>query len=194
MTKLITSEFTDEHGVTRTLTRDEVLTYITVVAGAGNDTTGRLIGWMVSTLARYPDARRELVEDPSLIPRAVEEILRFEPIGHSMARYVTADAEFHGQTVPAGSAICFLIGSANRDPRRYPDGERFDIHREIGHQLTFGFGPHYCLGAALARLEGRVALEEILKRFPEWDIDWDNAALAQTSTVRGWDTLPLVLS
>jgi cytochrome P450 len=193
MTDLLTAEFEDENGQTRTLTRDEVLTYVTVVAGAGNETTGRLIGWMGSLLARNPGQRQELVDDPSLIPNAVEEVLRFEPPGHAVARYVTKDVELHGQTVPGGSAMLFIVASANRDHRRYPDPDRFDIHRAIGQQLTFGLGGHYCLGAALARLEGRVALEEILERFPRWDVDWDNAKLAQTSTVRGWETLPLVI-
>ena len=193
MTDLINAEFVDENGVRRTLTRDEILTYVTVVAGAGNETTGRLIGWMGSTLARHPDQRRELVADPSLIPNAIEELLRFEPPGHAVARYVAKDAEFHGQKVPEGSALLFIVASANRDHRRYPDGERFDIHRRMGHQLTFGMGVHYCLGAALARLEGRVAMEEILARFPEWDVEWERATLAQTSTVRGWESLPLVV-
>ena len=193
MTDLLTAEFEDEHGVRRTLTRDEVLTYITVVAGAGNETTGRLIGWMGSVLAKHPDQRREIVADPSLIPNTIEELLRYEPPGPSIARYVTEDTEFHGQTVPAGSAMLFIVASANRDEQRVPDGERFDIHRKIGHQLTFGMGVHFCLGAALARLEGRVAIEEFLKRFPSWDVDWDNASLAQTSTVRGWETLPLII-
>jgi cytochrome P450 len=193
MTELLHAEFEDEHGVTRTLTRDEVLTYVTVLAGAGNETTGRLIGWIVSVLAQHPGQRRELAGDSSLIPAAIEEVLRFEPPGPAVARYVTRDAEFHGQTVPAGSALVFIVAAANRDHRRYPDPDRFDIHRAPGHQLTFGLGPHYCLGAALARLEGRVALEEILKRFPRWDVDWDHARLAQTSTVRGWDTLPIMV-
>ncbi|RAY12770.1 cytochrome P450 [Actinomadura craniellae] len=193
MTTLLTAEFEDENGVTRTLTREEVITYVTVVAGAGNETTGRLIGWAGSTLARHPDQRRELAADPALIPGAVEELLRFEPPGPFVGRYVTEDVEFHGATVPAGSAILFLVAAANRDEARYPDGERFDIHRRAGQQLTFGLGAHYCLGAALARLEGRIALEEILKRFPDWDVDWAGAKLAPTSTVRGWETLPLVI-
>ena len=88
--------------------------------------------------------------------------------------------------------MLFLVGSANRDDRRFADGDRFDIHRDAGGHLTFGFGTHFCLGAALARLEGRVALEEVLKRFPEWDVDWSGAKLSPTSTVRGWETLPVV--
>ncbi len=88
--------------------------------------------------------------------------------------------------------MLFLVGSANRDDRRFGDGDRFDIHRNVGQHLTFGFGTHFCLGAALARLEGRVALEEVLQRFPEWDVDRDGAKLSPTSTVRGWETLPVV--
>jgi cytochrome P450 len=193
MTELMNAEFDDENATRRTLTDDEVLTYCTVIAGAGNETTGRLIGWFGSLLARHPDQRRELASDPSLIPNAIEEILRFEPTGPFTARHVTQDIDLHDQTVPAGSAILFLQGAANRDPRRFTDPDRFDIHR-LNQQLTFGVGPHYCLGAALARLEGRIAAEQILQHFPDWDVDWNNAELAQTSTVRGWKTLPLIIN
>ncbi|GGV39774.1 cytochrome P450 [Actinomadura cremea] len=193
MTVLLNTEFEDEDGTTRTLTHDEALTYTTVVAGAGNETTGRLIGWLGSVLAEHPDQRRALVDDPSLIPGAIEEVLRYEPPGPFIARYVTTDVEYHGQTIPEGSAMMFIVGAANRDEDRYPDPDRFDVRRKVGQQLTFGLGVHYCLGAALARLEGRVALEEILRRFPSWDVEWDGAKLAQTSTVRGWETLPLVI-
>jgi cytochrome P450 len=194
MTELITAEFEDENGVTRTLTRDEVLMYVTVLAGAGNETTGRLIGWMGSTLARHPQQRAELAADPSLIPGAVEEVLRFEPPGPFNARYVTRDVEWHGQAVPAGSAMLVLIGAANRDPERYEEPDRFNVRRQKGMHLTFILGPHYCLGSALARLEGRVALEEILRRWPAWEVDWDAAKLQQTSSVRGWERLPLVVA
>jgi cytochrome P450 len=194
MTQLLNVEFEDETGTTRPLRREEILTYITVVAGAGNETTTRLIGWTGKVLAEHPDQRRELVEDPSLIPNAIEELLRFEPPAPHVGRYVANDVELHGQVVPAGSAMLLLVGAANRDSRRYPDAERFDIHREIGQHLTFGYGAHYCLGAALARLEGRVALEEVLKRFPEWDVDWSREPqLAPTSTVRGWESLPVLV-
>ena len=105
MTELINAEFEDENGVTRTLTRDEVVMYVTVIGGAGNETTGRLIGWMGSTLAKHPEQRAEIAADPSLVPGAVEEVLRFEPPGPFNARYVTRDVEWYGQTVPAGSAM-----------------------------------------------------------------------------------------
>jgi cytochrome P450 len=192
MTDLLNAEFEDETGTVRRLRREELLTYITVVSGAGNETTTRLIGWAGKVLAEHPDQRRQLVADPSLIPGAIEELLRFEPPAPYVGRYVAEDAEFQGRTVPAGSALLCLIGSANRDDRKHPDGDAFDIHRTSGSHLTFGYGPHFCLGAALARLEGRVALDEILRRFPEWEVDWAGAELARTSTVRGWETLPVV--
>ncbi|EFC86725.1 cytochrome P450 [Parafrankia sp. EUN1f] len=193
MTDLLYTEFDDENGVRRTLTRDEVLGYVNILSGAGNETTGRLVGWIGSTLAAHPDQRQELVDDPSLIPNAVEEVLRYEPPSMAISRYVTRDVGWHGTTVPAGSALVFLVGSANRDDRRFPRGDVFDIHREVGQHLTLGLGAHYCLGAALARLQGRIALEELLARFPRWDVDWENATMAQTSTVRGWEKLPVVI-
>ena len=110
------------------------------------------------------------------------------------ARYVARNVDYHGQTVPEGNVMVLLNGSANRDDRHFPDGDRFDIHRRIDHHLSFGYGLHFCLGAALARLEGRVALDEVLQRFPEWDVDWDNAKMARTSTVRGWETMPVFTS
>jgi cytochrome P450 len=133
------------------------------------------------------------VADRGLLPGAIEELLRYEAPSPVQARYVTADVEHHGGTVPAGSAILLLNGSGNRDDRRFPHGDSFDIHRRIDHHLTFGYGIHFCLGAALARLEGRVALDEVLQRFPEWEIDWDGAVQARTSTVRGWEKLPVVV-
>lgn len=191
MTDLLNVEFTDEHGVTRKLTREELLIYINVVAGAGNETTTRLIGWAAKVLAEHPDQRRELVENPALIPQAIEELLRFEPPAPHVARYVTRDVEYYGRTVPEGSVMMMLIGAAVRDSRQFPpDGEVFDIHREQRQHLAFSVGTHFCLGSALARLEGRIALEEILKRFPQWTPDLANAALSPTSTVRGWDTMP----
>jgi cytochrome P450 len=193
MTHLLTAEFEDQDGQIRTLTRDEVLTYTAVLAGAGNETTGRLIGWLAKVLAEHPDQRRAVYEDRSLLQNVIDETLRFEPTGHASARYVMQDVDYHGTTVPAGSAILMLMASANRDPRRYENPDVYDIHRADIQHLTFGYGLHFCLGANLARLEGRVALDELLNRFPEWDVDLDDSALAPTSTVRGWERLPLVI-
>ncbi len=195
MTELLNVEFVDETGVTRRLTRSEILVYLNVVAGAGNETTTRLIGWAGKVLAEHPDQRRELVENPALIPQAIEELLRFEPPAPHMARYVTRDVSLYDQTVPEGSVMLTLLGAACRDERQFgPDAGEFNIHRPPRPHLTFSVGAHFCLGSALARLEGRVALEEILKRFPEWELDMPNSKLSPTSTVRGWETLPTVVA
>jgi cytochrome P450 len=136
-----------------------------------------------------------LVADPGLIPHAVEEILRWEPPALQIARYVTRDVEYYGRVVPEGSAMLMLVGAANRDHRRFPpNGDVFDIHRELRSHMTFGAGTHFCMGNALARLEGKVALEEILKRFPTWEVDWANAHPSQTTAVRGWDSMPTFIS
>ena len=192
MTELLNTEFKD-NGVLRKLERDEIVTLVNVIAGAGNETTTRLIGWTTKLLAEHPEQRRQIVENRALIAPAIEEILRFEPPAPHVARYVNRDVEVHGRTVPQGSAMIFLTGSANRDERRWPDGERFDINRAARTHLTFGYGAHTCIGAVLARIEGRVALEEILKRFPTWEVDMSTAVLSPTSTVRGWETLRVVL-
>ncbi|HET7654260.1 MAG TPA: cytochrome P450 [Acidimicrobiales bacterium] len=193
MTQLLEAEFEDEHGEVRTLTRQEVLTYTAVVAGAGNETTGRLIGWLAKLLAEHPDQRRAVVEDRSLIPNVIDETLRFEPTGHAVARYVMRDVDYYGTTVPAGSSMLLLVAAANRDPRRYDAPDVYDISRDDIQHLTFGYGLHYCLGANLARLEGRVALDELLNRWPEWDVDYDEMELAPTSTVRGWARMPMIV-
>ena len=195
MTDLLNVEFEDETGTVRRLSRAELLMYLTVVATAGAETTTRMIGWAGKTLADYPDQRRDLAENPDLIPGAIEEILRWEPPALQIARYVSRDVEYYGQTVPEGSAMLMLIGSANRDHRRFPpNGDVFDIHREQRSHMTFGAGTHFCMGNALARLEGRIALEEILKRFPEWEVDWANARPSQTTAVRGWEAMPTFVS
>jgi len=194
MTQLLTIEFEDEHGVTRRLTRTEVLTYTNMLAAAGNETTTKLIGWTGKVLAEHPDQRRGIARNRSLIPQAIEELLRYEAPSPVQSRYVARDIEVHGQTVPEGSVMVLLNGSGNRDERHFPDGDRFDIHRRIDHHLSFGYGLHFCLGAALARLEGRVVLDEVIQRFPEWEVDWDNAVQARTSTVRGWEKLPVFTS
>jgi len=191
MTELLNAEYEDTDGERKRLTRAEVVNFINLIAAAGNETTTRLIGWTGKLLAEHPDQRRDLVADRSLVPGAIEEILRFEAPSPVQARYVTKDVEHQGQVVPAGSAILLLNGAGNRDDRKFPDGDTFDIRRRIDHHLSFGYGIHFCLGAALARLEGRVALDEVLQRFPTWDVDWDNAKQARTSTVRGWERLPV---
>jgi len=194
ITELLNVEFEDETGTVRKLTKQELTVFLAVVAGAGVETTGRLFGWMGKVLAEHPDQRKELTSTPALIPSAIEELLRFEPPGPHVARYVaTDDVTFHGVVIPAGSPLLLMLASANRDERQFDDPDRFDIHRKQGGHLTFGRGAHFCVGAPLARLEGRVALEEVLKRWPEWDIDMSGARRSRTSTVRGWDSMPAVI-
>lgn len=190
MTQLLNAEV-EEDGQLRPLTRIEVLTYTSMIAGAGNETTTRLIGFIGQLLAQHPDQRRELAKDFSLIPRAIEEVLRYESPSPVQARSVAMDTDVYGQTIAEGSIMLLLNGSANRDERQYPDGESFDIHR-TGSHLSFGQGLHFCLGSSLARMQARVALEEMLTRWPEWHVDFDHAEMAHTSSVRGWGKLPIV--
>ena len=192
MTELLTAEFEDHTGITRRLTREEALGYCRLLAAAGNETTTRLITWTAKLLAEHPEQRRQLVDDRTLIPGAIEEVLRYETPTPALSRYVAADIEVQGQTIAAGNAVVLLPASANRDERKFVDADRFDIRRKIDHHLAFGYGIHFCLGAALARLEGRVALDELLQRFPTWELDMDRAVQAHTSTVRGWESLPIL--
>jgi cytochrome P450 len=191
MTVLLQATYTDVDGVEKHLSEQEILSYVGMLYFAGNETTARLIGWSAKVLAEHPDQRAELVADPSLIPGAIEEILRYEPPSPVQARLVMRDVEFYGQTVPKGAAILLLTSSANRDERKMSDPDRFDIHRKIDHHVTFGYGVHFCFGAALARIEGRIALEELLNRFPTWAVDMSGAELIHTSTVRGYHHLPI---
>ena len=190
MTDLLNAQVEEPDGALRKLERTEVLAYTAMIAGAGGETTARLIGFMGELLGNHPDQRRELVADPSLIPSAVEETLRFEPPSPVQARYVARDVELYGQTVAEGSFMLLLNGSANRDDARYADPDRYDIHRKGGH-LSFGQGLHFCLGSALARLEARVAFEEVFKRWSDWEVDYQTASRARTSSVRGWARMPV---
>ena len=194
MTELLNTEFEDSTGTVRRMTRDEILIFVNLLATAGNETTNRLIGWSGRVLADHPDQRRDLVADRSLLPNAVEEVLRYESPAQRICRYVTRDVSYYGDTVPAGAVMMLLAGAANRDHRAFPpDGDRFDIRRKIRHHVAFGYGAHFCLGAALARLEARVALDEVLNRFPDWYVDLDNAELGSTN-VRGWSSLPVSIA
>lgn len=190
MTELLNAEIDEPDGTRRKLERTEVLAYTAMIAGAGGETTARLIGFMGQLLGDHPDQRRELVADPSLIPGAVEETLRFEPPSPVQARYVAEDVELYARAIPEGSYMLLLNGSANRDETKFTDPDRFDIHRKGGH-LSFGQGLHFCLGSALARLEARVAIEEVLKRWTDWEVDYANAFRARTSSVRGWARMPV---
>ncbi len=194
MSALVTMEFTDEAGAVRPLHDREAASYIKLLASAGNETTARFTGWAGATLARYPDQRAKLVARPDLVPNAVEEILRYEPPSMALARVVQHDVEWHGDTVPAGSALVIITASTGRDPRHFRDPDVLDVERQIDRHLSFGFGLHVCMGASLARMEARIILEEVLERFPEWDVEWDRTEIVHTgSAVRGYSRLPITL-
>jgi cytochrome P450 len=180
---LLAAEITREDGSTRRLGTTEVLAFFSLLQLAGSETTARLLGWASVLLARHPDERAKLLADRALIPNAVEELLRYEPPSPIQSRYVTRDAEWHGGKVPAGSKIALLTGSAGRDEREYPDADRFDVSRVFDRHVSFGYGIHFCLGASLARLEGKIALEETLARFQAWNVV--DVEMVYTSTVRG---------
>jgi len=175
------------------LSRRAATDFATLLLSAGTETVAKLLGWAAVALAAHPDQRAELARDPSLIPNAVEELLRYEAPSPVQGRWTTRDVELHDTTIPANSKVLLLTGSAGRDERVFPDADRFDIHRELHNHVSFGYGIHYCVGAALARLEGRVALRETLLRYPAWEVDHDRAVRQHTSTVRGYARVPIIV-
>lgn len=190
---LLATELHQEDGTIRRLSHQEVLSYFTLLQVAGSETTARLLGWAGVLLARHPDQRAALVADPGLIPNAVEELLRYEAPSPIQARLVTKDVSWHGVSVPQGSRIALLTGSAGRDERKYPDPDRLDVRRHFDRHVSFGHGLHFCLGASLARQEATVALEETLRRFPEWTVDESQVEFVRTTTVRGPSVVPVEL-
>jgi cytochrome P450 len=152
------------------LTQEELLGFCFVLVVAGNDTTTNLIANGAVLLAEHPDQRRMLAQDPSLLDGAIEEMLRFESPAQALPRRLTREATLHGQTLPEGAQLFLLFGSANRDEREFEQADRFDVRRRIKRHLAFGQGIHFCLGKSLARLEARVAFEELLARAPEYEL------------------------
>jgi cytochrome P450 len=193
LTDLVQVEMAQADGAVRRLTEAEAIGFASLLINAGTETVARLLGWAAVVLADHPEQRAELVAEPALIPAAIEELLRFQAPSPVQGRWMTREFELHGVTIPVDSKVLLLTGSAGRDERKYPEPDRFDIHRRFDHHVSFGFGIHFCLGAALARLEGRVALEETFKRHPEWDVDHDRAERLHTSTVRGYARVPILV-
>jgi cytochrome P450 len=187
------SEFEDLDGQRRRLTDGEVVAFIGLLATAGSETTVKLIGNCLVYLWRNPDQRKRIWEDPTLIPQAVEEVLRYDPPSQFQGRVAQRDVDYHGVTIPEGARVALVTGAACRDPREFDDPDRFDIDRQPDRQLYFGYGAHFCIGKSLARQEARVALEEIGKRFPDYEVVEEGLTRTYQAHVRGFATVPLVI-
>lgn len=192
LSALVQAEVHDDDGPRR-LTEDEATQFANLLISAGTETTSRVLGWAAVLLAEHADQRAHLVEHPDAIPGAIEELLRFEAPSPVQGRWSTRPYELHGVRIPEGSRVLLLTGSAGRDERKYDDPDRFDVRRRFDTHVSFGHGIHFCIGASLARLESRVALEETLARFAEWDVDHARAERLHTSTVRGWSKVPITV-
>ena len=188
---LMRAEIDLPDGSKRRLENVELLAFIGLLSGAGNETVARFLGWTCTLLDRHPDQRAALVAEPNLIPNAVEEILRYEAPSPVQGRRTTREIELHGSVIPKGGKVLLLTGSAGRDEREYPEADRFDVTRDIDRHVALGYGTHFCLGASLARMEARIAIEETLIRFPEWEVRWDDTERVHTSTVRGYHRVPV---
>ncbi len=176
------------------ISHDELLGFCFLLIVAGNETTMKLIGNLVYYLDEHADQRARLVADPSGIPNAIEEGLRYDLPVQLTARTLTRDVELHGQRMRAGEKVVLLLASANRDERQFRDPDRFDVTRDASGHLGFGIGLHFCLGASLARLEARIALEELLARLPDYRVDREGAHRVHAASVRGFATLPVEFS
>jgi cytochrome P450 len=173
------------------LSEEEIRSFITLLATAGNETVTKLLASTFYWLDRFPDQRRILVGDPSAIPGAVEEMLRFDPPSHYQGRVLRRPVTMHGETMPEGARVLIVNGASGRDERRFPEPDRLDVRREIDFHLGFGYGRHVCLGAFLARMESRVALEEFFRRWPEYAAPEEGVERIHSSNVRGLSALSL---
>jgi cytochrome P450 len=189
---LVKADIVDAEGRTRRLTGEECTRFALLLYSAGTETVAKLLGNAAVVLAQHPRQRADLVANPALMPNAVDELLRFEAPSPINGRWTTRDCSFHGVEIPKDSRLLLLTGSAGRDERVFPDPDRFDVRRQMQHHVSFGYGAHFCIGAALARLEGKIALEETLRRFPMWDVDEARVRRVHTSTVRGYQQVPIL--
>jgi hypothetical protein len=161
---------------------------------AGNETTTKLLanawywGW------RFPDERAKVLRDPARVPDWVEETLRFDTSTQMLLRVTTGEFELHGTVLPDSARVLLLLGSANRDERVFPEPDCYDLERDTSKLISFGSGRHFCLGAALARLEARVALREFVARLEDYDIDVARAERVHSINVRGFAALPTAVT
>jgi cytochrome P450 len=190
MSRLVEVEL-EEDGERSQLSDDDIRAFFSLLATAGNETVTKLLATAYYELWRNPDQRRVLVEDPSWIPNAVEETLRFDPPSQYQGRVTTRPVELHGRVVPKGAKVLLINGASGRDERKFADPDRYDVRREIDFHLGFGYGRHVCLGAFLARMESKIALEEFLARFPDYEIPADGIERMHSSNVRGLSGLAI---
>ena len=192
ISRLIETEI-ERDGQVEKLTDVDIAGFATLLGGAGAETVTKLIGNAIVAFADFPDQWQKLRDDRSKIPAAIEELLRYEAPSQYQVRAATRDVTLHGKTIPAGSAVLLVTGSATRDERMFPDPDRLNIDRErkMGFNLALGYGIHSCLGAALARMEGRIALEALLDLIPEYEIDRDGLRRVAMANVSGWSNVPV---
>jgi cytochrome P450 len=176
-------------GETKRLTDPEIVSFINLLAAAGNETTTKLIGNSIVLLAQHPEQRALLAREPARIPRAVEEILRYEAPSQYQGRIALRDATVHGRTIPRHARVILITGAACRDEREYPDPDRLDVTRQFERELYFGYGHHVCLGKSLARMESRIALEEVLRRWPNYELVPGGLERTHQAHVRGFSAV-----
>lgn len=195
ISKLIAVSLTAEDGTVTQLDDIQIAGFLTLLGGAGAETVTKLIGNAVVTFAQNPDQWQLLLEDRSKVPAAVEELLRYEAPAQYLVRYTMRDVQLHGTTIPKGSAVLLIVGSANRDERAFPDVDKFDIERDrsVAQNLGLGYGIHSCLGAALARMESRIALEMLLDLMPKYEVDRAGLRRVAMTNVAGWSSVPVTI-
>lgn len=187
---LLTAEVETDGGGTERLTDGEIAGFCSLLGSAGNETVTKLLANAAVLFSRHPDQYAAIVADPGRIPDAVEETLRYTSPSQYQGRVTTRDVEWYGEVVPKGSRILLLTASANRDEREFAHPDRFDVTRKVDVSLGFGHGIHFCLGASLARLESRVALEELSRRFPRLGVDLGRCVRVHMSNVHGYESVP----
>lgn len=192
ISRLIETEI-ERDGQVEKLTDVDITGFATMLGGAGAETVTKLIGNAMVAFADHPAEWQKLRADRSKVPAAIEELLRYEAPSQYQVRYSMRDVTLHGRTIPAGNAVLLVTGSATRDERMFAEPDRLDIDRErvMGFNLAFGYGIHSCLGAALARMESRIALEALLDLVPEYQVDRDGLRRVSMSNVSGWSSVPV---
>jgi cytochrome P450 len=185
MSRLTQVEVVDDSGVKTRLSAHDIRMFLLLLATAGNETVTKLLATATVELWRNPEQRRTLIEEPSWIANAVEETLRYDPPSQYQGRVTTRDTSLHGVAIPKGAKVLLINGASGRDERKFGDPDRFDVQRQIDLHLGLGYGRHVCLGASLARLESRIAIEEVLRRFPDYEIPAEGMERMHSSNVRG---------